>query len=172
MLRVPYWQFRAHFKPQIAYEIRLNFASLNRYRCYMLTLQALTHTEDPEYEPAGPFGTMPQEPWLPNRTRRNTKPVPWSSSHTAKCAPLQAGKQSEQWRASTTERNNSLHKDELSRVNLFTFELLDDFNFVLVCCILRFLFLKIRFGDKTGKNWLIWQEMEPFYIILDLKQNH
>ena len=74
--------------------------------------------------------------------------------------------------ASTTERNNSLHKDELSRVNLFTFELLDDFNFVLVCCILRFLFLKIRFGDKTGKNWLIWQEMEPFYIILDLKQNH
>ena len=62
--------------------------SLNRYRCYMLTLQALTHTEDPEYEPAGPFGTMPQEPWHPNRTRRNTKPVPWSSSHTAKCSHL------------------------------------------------------------------------------------
>ena len=35
--------------------------SLNRYRCYMLTLQALAHTEDPEYELAGPFGTMPQE---------------------------------------------------------------------------------------------------------------
>ena len=146
--------------------------SLNRYRCYMLTLQALTHTEDPKYELAGPFGTMPQEPWHPNRARRNAKPVPWSSSHTEKCAPLQAEKQSEQWRFSTTERNTSLHKDELSRVNLFTIELLDDFNFVLVHFILRFPFLKIRFGDITGRSWFIWQEMEPFYIILDLKQNH
>ena len=67
-----------------------------------------------------------------------------------KCTPLQAEKQPEQWRASTTKRNTSLHKDELSRVNLFTIALLDDFNFVLVRCILRFLFLKIRFGDITG----------------------
>ena len=124
--------------------------SLSRYRCYMLTLQALTYSEDPEYELAGPLGTMPQEPWHPNRARCNAKPVPWSSSHTGKCAPLQVEKQLEQWRASTTERNNSLHKDELSRVNLFTIALLGDFNFVLVRCILRFLFLKIRFGDITG----------------------
>ena len=146
--------------------------SLNQYRYYMLTLQALTLAEDPKYELASPFGTMPQEPWHLNRARCNAKPVPWSSSHTGKCTPLQAEKQSEQWRASTTERNTSLHKDELSRVNLFTIELLDDFNFVLVRCILRFLFLKIRFGDITGKSWFICQEMEPFYIILDLKQNH
>ena len=36
--------------------------SSSRYRCYMLTRQALTYTEDPKYELAGPFGTMPQEP--------------------------------------------------------------------------------------------------------------
>ena len=36
--------------------------SLSRYRCNMLTLQALVYTEDPEYELVGPFGTMPQEP--------------------------------------------------------------------------------------------------------------
>ena len=36
--------------------------SLNQYRCNMLTLQALVHTEDPKYELAGPFETMPQEP--------------------------------------------------------------------------------------------------------------
>ena len=125
-----------------------------------------------DYELAGPFGTMPQEPWHLNRARCNAKPVPWSSSHTGKCTPLQAEKRSEQWRASTTERNTSLHKDELSRVNLFTIELLDDFNFVLVRSILRFLFLKIHFGDITEKSWFICQEMEPFYIILDLKQNH
>ena len=124
--------------------------SLSWYRCYMLTLQALTYIEDPEYELVGPFETMPQEPWHPNRPRCNAKPVPWSSSHMGNCTPLQAEKQPEQWRASTTDRNNSLHKDELSRVNIFTIALLDDFNCVLVCCILLFLFLKIRFGDITG----------------------
>ena len=30
--------------------------SLSRYQWYMLTLQALTYTEDPECELAGPFG--------------------------------------------------------------------------------------------------------------------
>ena len=122
--------------------------NLGRYRCYMLTLQALTYTEDPEYELEGPFGTMPQEPWHHKRARRNAKPVPWSSSHTGKCALLQAEKQPEQWRASITERNTFLNKDKLSCVNLFTIALLDYFNFVLVRCILRFLFLKICFGDK------------------------
>ena len=122
--------------------------SLSRYRCYMLTLQALTYNEDPKYELAGPFGTMTQEPWHPIRARRNAKPVPWSSSHTGKCALLQAEKQPEQWRASITERNTFLNKDKLSCVNLFTIALLDYFNFVLVRCILRFLFLKICFGDK------------------------
>ena len=67
-----------------------------------------------------------------------------------KCAPLQAEKQSEQWRALTTKRNTSLHKDELSCVSLFTIAQLDDFNFVLVHYILRFLFLKLYFGDKKG----------------------
>ena len=36
-----------------------------------------------------------------------------------KCTPLQAEKQPELWRASTTDRNISLHKDELSLVNLY-----------------------------------------------------
>ena len=36
--------------------------SLSQYQCYMLTLQALTYTEDTEYELVGPFGIMPQEP--------------------------------------------------------------------------------------------------------------
>ena len=102
--------------------------NLGQYRCYMLTLQALIYTEDPEYEPEGPFGTIPQEPWQPKRARRNAKPVPWSSSHMGKCALLQAEKQPELWRASITERNTFLHKDELSYVNLFTVALLDDFN--------------------------------------------
>ena len=124
--------------------------NLGQYRCYMLTLQALTYTEDPKYELEGSFGTMPQEPWHPKRANHNAKPVPWSSSHTWKCALLQAEKQPEQWRASITERNTFLHTDDLSCVNLFTIALLDDFNFVLVRCILRFLFLKIRFGDITG----------------------
>ena len=124
--------------------------SSSRHWYYMLTLQALMFTEDPEHELAGHFGTMSQEPWHPNRARRDAKPVPWSSSHTGKCAPLQAEKQPEQWRASTTKRNTSLHKDELSHVNLFTIALLDDFNFVLMRCILWFLFLKIHFGDVTG----------------------
>ena len=69
--------------------------SLNQYRCNMLTLQALVHTEDPKYELAGPFETMPQEPWHPNRARHNAKPVLCSSSHTGKCASMQAEKQSE-----------------------------------------------------------------------------
>ena len=94
--------------------------SLSQYRCYMLTLQALTYNEDPKYELAGPFETMTQEPWHPKRARRNAKPVAWSSSHTGKYTTLQAGKQPEQCSASTTGRNTSLHKDELSRVNLFT----------------------------------------------------
>ena len=120
--------------------------SLSRYRRYMLTLQTLTYTEDPEYELAGPFGTMPQEPWHPKRARRNVKPIPLSSSHTGKCTPLQAEKQQEQRRASNTERNTSLHKDEVSYVTLFTIALLDDINFVLVRCILRFLFKKYISG--------------------------
>ena len=48
---------------------------------------------------------------------------------------MQAEKQPEQWRASTTERNNSLSKDELY-VQLFTITLLDDFDSVLVQYIL------------------------------------
>lgn len=63
----------------------------------MLTLQALKYPEDPEYELAGPFGTMPQEPdnlWgftlqgsahdLPGST------LQVSASHTEKSEPLQA----------------------------------------------------------------------------------
>ena len=124
--------------------------SLSQYRCYMMTLQARTYTEGPEYELTGPFGTMPQEPWHPEWARCNVKPVLWSSSHMGKCALLQVEKQPEQWRASVTKRNTSFHKDKLSRVNLFTIVLLHDINFVLVHCILRFLFLKICFRDKKG----------------------
>ena len=124
--------------------------SLIQYRCYLLTLQALTYNEDSEYKLSGPFGAMPQKPWHPERARHNAKPVSWSSSHMGKCAPLQAKKEPEQWRALTTKRNTALHKNELSRVKLFTIALLDNFNFVLVCCMLRFLFLKICFGDKKG----------------------
>ena len=72
--------------------------NLSRCWCYMLTFRALTSTEDPENELVDPFVTMSQEPWHPKRARRNAKPVPWSSSHTGKCAPLQAEKQPEQWR--------------------------------------------------------------------------
>ena len=36
--------------------------------------------EDPECKPAGPFGTMPQEPWHPKRASHNAIPVLLSSS--------------------------------------------------------------------------------------------
>ena len=49
---------------------------------------------------------------------------------------VHAEKQPEQWRASTPKRNTSLDKCKLSRVNLFTIALLDDFNFVLLRYIL------------------------------------
>ena len=81
-----------------------------------------------------PFRAMPQKPWHPERVRHYAKPVLWSSSHTGNCAPLQAKKEPEQWTALTTKRNNALHKNELSRINLFTIPLLDNFNFVLVYC--------------------------------------
>ena len=135
--------------------------SLIQYRCYMLTPQALMYTEDSECELVGPFRTMPQEPWHPKRNKCNAKPVPWSSSHIGKCTPLQAEKQPEQWRALTTEINTSLHKDELPHV----------FNVVFFHWNLL-VFLKICFRDNKGKSWFIWQEMELFYIILNLKQNH
>ena len=67
---------------------------------------------------------------------------------TGKCTPLQAGKHPEKTGASITERKTSLHKDKLSRVSLFTITLLDNFNFVLLGYIPRFLFLKICFWDK------------------------
>ena len=71
--------------------------------------------KDPESRLAGPFGTMPQEPWHLKRARRNAKQVPWSYSTTDKCAPLEAW-QPEQWRVSTTETNTPLLTDELLRV--------------------------------------------------------
>ena len=141
--------------------------SLNRYRCYMLTLQALTYSEDPKCKLVGPLGRMPQEPWHPKRARRNAKPVPWSSLHTGKCALLPAEKQPEQWRALTTDRNTSLHKGKLSHVNLFTIALLGDFTFVLVRCILRLLFLKTCFEnqkkDKTGLFGRKWNHSTLFW---------
>ena len=61
---------------------------------------------------------------------------------------MQAEKQPEKWRALTTARNTSLHKDEIPHVNLSTSALLDEFNFVLVRCIPRFRFPKICFEDE------------------------
>ena len=70
--------------------------------------------KDPEYKITGPFQTMSQKPWHSERVRCNAKSVLWSSSPTAKSTPLKTKKQLEQWRASTTERNISLHKYGLS----------------------------------------------------------
>ena len=44
----------------------------------MLTLQVMPYLKGTECGLASPFGTMPQEPLHPKRTRRNAKPVPWS----------------------------------------------------------------------------------------------
>ena len=51
-------------------------------------------------EPAGPFGTMPQEPWILERVPNR---ITLSNSTAGKCAPMQVIKQPEHGRTSTTE---------------------------------------------------------------------
>ena len=46
------------------------------------------------------------------------------------------------------EKYTALHKDKPLHVNLFTFALLDDFNFELVHYVIHFFSLKLCFGDK------------------------
>ena len=70
--------------------------------------------KDPEYEwlntntNAWPIRNNATRTLHPKRARRNAKLVPWSSSDTEK--------QPEQWRASTSNRNTSLHKNKPLRL--------------------------------------------------------
>ena len=121
-----------------------NFCSnLCRYRYYMLTLQKPWRVlKDPECRLAGPFGTMAQEPWHPERARHNAEPVSWSSSTMGKCTPLQAW-QPDQWRASITERNFSLLTDELLRdVRKHWYDLGFKINTSTTFCNIDFVFEK------------------------------
>ena len=106
------------------------------------TSKALTCIEGSRMRLAGPFGTMPQEPWHHERARHNAEPVSRFSSTMGKCVPLQAW-QPDQWRASITERNFSLLTDELLRdIRKYWYDLGFKINTSITFCNIDFVFEK------------------------------
>ena len=93
--------------------------SVSWYWCYMLTLQALTYIGGSQMQTGGPFGTIPQKPWHPKRVRNSVKPVLLSSSLRGSVHLCKLKNSQNSGELLTTERNISLHKDELSLVNLY-----------------------------------------------------
>ena len=67
--------------------------------------------KDPKYELTVPFSTMPQLTLWKEQTLSQSRDPPHLKESTRLCKQK---KQPEQWRASATNKNISLHKDELS----------------------------------------------------------
>ena len=90
--------------------------SLDRYWCYMLTLQALAFIEGSWVQTGRSIWKYVTGTLAPSKgPRALCKPVPLFST-TGKYALLQAEWLPNQWRTSTTNRNNYLLTDELLRV--------------------------------------------------------